>query len=324
LLKRIAVLTSGGDSPGMNACIRAVVRSGVAKGIKVFGVIKGYDGLIDADFKDMGLRSVSNIITQGGTVLKTARSERFMTKDGRKTAIESLKKFEIDGLVVIGGNGSFTGAHILQQEWDGSIVGVPGTIDNDLAGTDYTLGADTAVNTALDAMDKIRDTVHSMERIFVVEVMGRQEGFIAIRVGLAGGAEDIIVPDNDYRIGEICDEIRQGRKKGKVSWIVVVSEGVATAEEVAKLIHDNTDYEVRHITLGHIQRGGSPTAFDRILAARLGAAAVDALINGKKDKMVGIEADQMVLVDFSKACQHSPKKLSLDRELYRLAKLLAT
>jgi 6-phosphofructokinase 1 len=324
MLKKIAVLTSGGDAPGMNACIRAVIRSAVAKGIEVFGVMRGYEGLIDGEFKHMGLRSVSNIITQGGTILKTSRSERFLKKEGRKIAIDNLVKFDIDGLIVVGGNGTFAGGHILQQEWHGQIIGVPGTIDNDLSGTDYTLGADTAVNTALGALDKIRDTVHSMERIFVVEVMGRQEGFIAIRVGLAGGAEDIIVPETDYKIGEICEEIIQGRKKGKVSWIVVVSEGVATAQEIAKLIGENTGFEVRYITLGHIQRGGSPTAFDRILASRLGAAAVDALINGQKGKMVGISADQVVLVDFSKACQHSPKKLALDRELLRLAKLLAT
>lgn len=324
MLKKIAVLTSGGDSPGMNACIRAVVRAGVSKGIEAFGVMRGYEGLIDGEFQQMGLRSVSNIITEGGTILKTSRSERFLTKEGRKKAIENLDRFGIDGLIVIGGNGSYTGAHVLQQEWKGKIVGIPGTIDNDIAGTDYTLGADTAVNTALGAMDKIRDTVHSMERIFVVEVMGRQDGFIAIRTGLAGGAEDILVPDTDYKITDICEEIKEGRKKGKVSWIVVVSEGVATAEETAKLINECTGFEVRHVTLGHIQRGGSPTAFDRILGARFGAAAVEALINGQSDKAVGIEADQITLTDFTKACQHSPKKMALDRELYRLTKLLAT
>jgi len=324
MLKKIAVLTSGGDSPGMNACIRAVVRAGISKGIEVFAVMRGYEGLIDAEIKQMTLRSVSNIITQGGTILKTSRSERFLKKEIRLKAIENLDKHAINGLVVIGGNGSFTGAHILQQEWAGNIIGVPGTIDNDLAGTDYTLGADTAVNTALDAMDKIRDTVHSMERIFVVEVMGRQEGFIAIRVGLAGGAEDVLVPDTDYTIGQICEDIKEGRKKGKVSWIVVVSEGVATGGEIAKLINEKTGFETRYVTLGHIQRGGTPTAFDRILGARLGAAAVEALINGQRDKMVGIEADQIVSVDFIKACQHSPKKIALDRELYRLTRLLAT
>jgi len=324
MLKRIALLTSGGDSPGMNACIRAVVRSAASKGIEVFGIMRGYEGLIDGEFKQYGLRSVSNIIALGGTILKTSRSERFLTKEGRKKAIDNLDKNKINGLVVIGGNGSFTGAHILQQEWGGNIVGVPGTIDNDLAGTDYTLGADTAVNTALGAMDKIRDTVHSMERIFVVEVMGRLEGFIAIRAALAGGAEDVLVPETDYTIDEICNEIKAGRKKGKVSWIVVVSEGVATGFEIAKLINENTGFETRHVTLGHIQRGGSPTAFDRILGARMGAAAVEALINDEKDKMVGIEADVIVLVDFIKACQHSVKKIALDRELYRLIKLLAT
>ncbi len=324
MLRKIAVLTSGGDAPGMNACIRAVVRCSVAKGIEAFGVIRGYEGLIDGEFKKMDLRSVSNIITQGGTILKTARSERFLSKEGRHAAIDNLVKYQIDGLVVIGGNGSFKGAQMLQQEWGGAVVGAPGTIDNDISGTDYTIGADTAVNTALGAIDKIRDTVHSMERIFIVEVMGRTDGFIAIRVGLAGGAEDILVPDTDYKIGQMCEDIKKGRQKGKVSWIIVLSEGVGKASDISKLIENETGFEVRYTTLGHIQRGGSPTAFDRILASRMGAAAVDALINGQKCKMVGIEADSIVLIDFSKACQHSTKKISLDRELYRLTKLLAT
>lgn len=322
-MKKIAVLTSGGDAPGMNAAIRAVVRTAVNNNLEVYGVMRGYDGLIKGEFKQMNHRSVSNIITLGGTMLKTSRCEEFMTPQGRKKAADQLKKHGIDGLVVIGGNGSFQGAHKLYKECGVSVVGVPGTIDNDLSGTDYTIGADTAVNTALSAIDKIRDTVDSMERIFVVEVMGREDAFIAIRVGLAGGAEDVIVPHTEYNIDDMCDEIRSGHKKGKISWIVVVSEGVASAQDVATLIHENTRLEVRHITLGHVQRGGSPTAADRILGLRLGEAAVKALLEAKADKMAGIVNDEVVLTDLEAACKKSPKKLGLDRELYNLTRALA-
>ncbi len=324
-IKRIAVLTSGGDAAGMNACIRSAVRCGIYNELEVYGITKGYQGLIDGDIEKLGLRSVSNILTRGGTVLKTSRCMEFKNTKGRKKAIATLNKHKIDGLIVIGGNGSFKGAFELNREWKkGFVVGIPGTIDNDITGTDFTIGADTAVNTALDAIDKIRDTVHSMERIFVVEVMGREEGFIAIRVGLAGGAEDILVPATEYNIDDMCNDIRKGRKKGKISWIIVVAEGTASAPEVAKLIHQNTDFEVRSITLGHIQRGGSPTAFDRILASRMGAAAVEALIKGESGKAVGIESDRIVLSDFMIACQHCKKKMSLDKELYKLTRILAT
>jgi len=322
-MRRIAVLTSGGDAPGMNAAIRSVVRTAVYNNLEVYGVRRGYAGLIEGDFIAMNARSVSNIITQGGTILKTSRCEEFKTREGQGEAVTQLKKYKIDGLIVIGGNGSFCGAHILAKDWGVSVIGIPGTIDNDLSGTDYTIGADTAVNTALSAMDKIRDTVHSMERIFVVEVMGREEGFIAIRVGLTGGAEDILVPDTEYNIDDMCDEIRKGRKKGKVSWIIVVSEGVASAKDVAQLIYENTGFEVRYITLGHVQRGGSPTAMDRILGLRFGAAAVEALLRGETDKMVGVEADKIILTDFETACKHSHEKLGLDRELYKLTKMLS-
>ena len=321
--KRIAVLTSGGDAPGMNAAIRSIVRTAIYNNAEVYGVLRGYAGLIEGDFIKMNARSVSNIITQGGTILKTSRCEEFKTEEGQRKAMAQLKKYKIDGLVVIGGNGSFRGAHKLAKDWGVTVIGVPGTIDNDLTGTDYTIGADTAVNTALDAIDKIRDTVHSMERIFVVEVMGREEGFIAIRVGLAGGAEDIIVPDTEYNIEDMCDDIREGRKKGKISWIIIVSEGVASARDVANLIYENTGFEVRDITLGHVQRGGSPTAMDRLLSLRLGAAAVEGLFKGENDKMVGIEADEVILTDFETACKHSRKKMNLDRDLYKLTKILS-
>ena len=321
--KRIAVLTSGGDAPGMNAAIRSVVRTAIYNNLEVYGVRRGYAGLIEGDFIQMNARSVSNIITRGGTILKTSRCEEFKTHEGQKKAQAQLKKYKIDCLLVIGGNGSFRGAHVLGKDWGINVIGIPGTIDNDLTGTDYTIGADTAVNTALEAIDKIRDTVHSMERIFVVEVMGREEGFIAIRVGLTGGAEDILVPATEYNIDDICDEIREGHKKGKLSWIIVVAEGVASAEDVARLIHENTNFEVRSITLGHVQRGGSPTAMDRLLALRFGAAAVDAFLKSEKGKMVGIETDNIVLTDFETACKHSRKKLDLDRELYKLTKILS-
>jgi len=322
-MKKIAVLTSGGDSPGMNAAIRGVVRTAVYHKLEISGVIRGYEGLIKGDFVAMNHRSVSNIINLGGTILKTSRSEEFMTHEGRKKAVGQLEEHNIDGLIVIGGNGSFQGAHKLAKDWGVAVIGIPATIDNDLSGTDYTIGADTAVNTALDAIDKIRDTVDSMERIFVVEVMGREDAFIAIRVGLAGGAEDVLFPNTEYNIDDMCDEIREGRRKGKISWIIVVSEGVASARDVAELIQENTGFEVRHITLGHVQRGGSPTAMDRTLGLRLGEAAVKALKNGETDKMVGTVCDEIVLTDFEAACKRSPKKQELDKELYRLTRVLS-
>ena len=321
--KRIAVLTSGGDAPGMNAAIRSVVRTAIYNDVQIYGVMRGYTGLIEGDFIRMNPRSVSNIITRGGTILKTSRCEEFKTAEGQRKAVNELKRHRIDCLIVIGGNGSFKGAHKLEGDWNFPVIGIPGTIDNDITGTDYTIGADTAVNTALDAIDKIRDTVHSMERVFIIEVMGREEAFIAIRVGLAGGAEDIIVPDTEYKIEDMCDDIRDGRKKGKVSWIIVVSEGVGGAEDVAQLIRENTGFEVRSITLGHVQRGGSPTAMDRLLGLRLGSAAVEAFLKGERDKVVGIEADNIVLTDFETACKHSPKKMDLDRKLYKLTKILS-
>lgn len=321
--KRIALLTSGGDAPGMNASIRSVVRAAVYNGLDVFGVYRGFAGIIDGEMKQLNARSVSNIITEGGTILKTSRCPGFMTREGQKKAVAQLKKHKIDCLIVIGGNGSFHGAQALGSVWGIDVIGIPGTIDNDLNGTDYTLGADTAVNTALQAIDKIRDTVHSMERIFIVEVMGRHEGFIAIRCGLTGGAEDIVVPEIEYDINSMCDDIRKGREKGKMNWIIVVAEGVTTAEDFAEKIRGNTGFEVRSITLGHIQRGGSPTAMDRLLGLRFGAAAVDAFLKGEKGKMVGVEADEIVLTSFELACEKCEKKMNLDRELLKLTRMLA-
>jgi len=322
-MKTIGVLTSGGDAPGMNAAIRSAVRSAVHHGLRVKGILRGYEGLINDEVIDMDARSVSNILARGGTVLKTARSPEFMTKKGRQKAYETVKNNKIDGLVIIGGNGSFRGAHVFWKEFNVSNIGVPATIDNDISGSDYTIGAHTAVNTALDAIDKIRDTVTSMERIYVIEVMGREDPFIATRVGLAGGAEEIIFPCSRYSPKKICDEIAKGRKKGKVSWIIVVSEGSAKAQGVADMIKKRTRFSVRALVLGHIQRGGSPEAFDRILASVLGASAVDALAAGRTDAMVGLVSQNIRVTSYSRAIKRDTAKTRVDKALYRLTKILA-
>ena len=322
-MKRIAVLTSGGDAPGMNACIRSVVRAAVYNNLEVCGIMRGYEGLITGDFIEMNARSVSNILSRGGTILKTSRSKEFMTKAGRQKAYNSLKKYKIDGLVVIGGNGSFRGAYKLCKEHKINIIGVPGTIDNDVAGTDYTIGASTALNTALDAIDKIRDTVSSMERIYVVEVMGRKEPFIAVRSALAGGAEEVLYPGGKYSINDMCKDIKAGWCKGKQSWIIVVSEGVAKATKISKIIHQKTGYDVRPLVLGYIQRGGSPDAFDRILASIMGAQAVKALIKGETDKMVCVVSHSVRLLPMARSFKDDVKKLKIEDSLYGLLKILA-
>ena len=323
-MKRIAVLTSGGDCPGMNACVRSVVRCGIFEGLEVFGVFRGYDGLIKGDIKKLKLNSVSNIISRGGTFLKTARSAEFMSEQGQKKAVGILKKNKIDGLITIGGEGTFKGAHILSTKWRISTLGIPATIDNDISGTDYSIGSDSAVNTALEAIDKIRDTATSLERIFVIEVMGRKEGYIAIRVGLSGGAEDVLIPSTEYDIDKMCQDITAGRKRGKVSWIIITAEGAAKGSEIAELIEQETGYETRATTLGHVQRGGSPTAFDRILAARLGMAAVQALINDATDKMTAMINDQVKIIPLDSSAYQLKKQRDLDRELYKLIRILAT
>ena len=323
-MKRIAVLTSGGDAPGMNAAIRSIIRCAIYKKLEVFGVMRGYEGLIDDDFIQMKARSVSNILTRGGTILKTSRSSRFFEQSQRKKAADNLKKRNIDALVIIGGNGSFRGASELEKDTGVCTIGVPGTIDNDICGSDFTIGADTAVDTALDAIDKIRDTVTSMERIYIVEVMGRDEPFIATRVGLAGGAEDVLYLQAPYDIDKMCDDIKKGRQKGKISWIIVISEGAAKAEDVADRIKEKTGFEVRAVVLGYIQRGGSPSAFDRLLASRLGALAVNKLLEGKHGGMVGLVADEDNFIDYKTACKPDPRKHRLDLEIYKLTKILAT
>ncbi|MFH1798631.1 MAG: 6-phosphofructokinase [Candidatus Omnitrophota bacterium] len=323
-IKRIGVLTSGGDAPGMNAAIRSVVRKAVFERLEVLGILRGYEGLINGEIIKMDSRSVSNILSRGGTILKTARSQEFMTKKGQEKAVQSIKENGIDALVIIGGNGSFQGALALHKDWKIPNIGVPGTIDNDLGYTDFTIGAHTSVDTVLDAVDKIRDTVSSMERIYVIEVMGRKEPYIAISAGLAGGAEEVLYPGSKVTIEQIAKEIKTAKTKGKISWIIIVSEGFSSSQIVAKEIEKQTGYEVRAITLGHIQRGGAPNSPDRILASRMGAYAVEALIEGHSGKMVAIESETLKLVSYESACFDRKKDEKLQKELYSLTKLLAT
>ncbi|MBI1176413.1 6-phosphofructokinase [bacterium] len=288
-MKRVGLLTSGGDAPGMNACIRSVVRVGLARGLEIVGIRRGYVGLLANDFLGMGPRDVSNIIQRGGTILKTGRSEEFRTADGVCQAARILTDRRCDGLILIGGDGTFHGGVELGRIWPGQIIGLPGTIDNDLSGTDFTIGFDTATNTALEAIDKIRDTAESHDRIFVVEVMGRHAGYLAHDVGLAAGAEEIVVPERPHSIEGICARIRAGRERGKASSIIVVAEGRETggAARVAQELRIHSGFEIRVVILGYIQRGGSPTARDRLLATRLGAHAVQVFLEGVTGVMVG-------------------------------------
>lgn len=318
-MKRIAVLTTGGDAPGMNAAIRAVVRYAVSKGVEVMGVFRGWKGLIEGDLKPLDHRSVSGIISQGGTILKTARCPEFREQEAQKKAYENIRKNSIDGLVVIGGNGSFTAAHSFYKNFKVPCIGIPASIDNDINGIDVTIGSDTAVNTALGAIDNIRDTSTSMERIFVVEVMGRECGFIALAVALAGGCEDVIIPEVKYDIEKICADIKDGHSKGKISWIIVVAEGAAKADDIAKQISERTGLESRAVVLGHIQRGGRPTAFSRDLALRLGQIAVESLLNGEVDKAVGFSCGKITTVDFDTAIKKKDLKF---QQLYDLIKIL--
>lgn len=300
-MKKIAVLTSGGDGPGMNAAIRSVVRYGLHYGLEICGVMRGYQGLIDEDIIEMNHRSVSNIINRGGTILKTARSKDFATDEGKQRAVEVLKKNQIDGLVVIGGDGSYLGASRLFHKFGFPTVGLPGTIDNDLHGTDQTIGCATAIDTALESIDKVRDTAQSMERIFVIEVMGNKSGYIAMEVAIAAGAEEVIIPELEFDYEGMYNEIVAGNKKGKITWIVVVAEGAAKAQTVAEMITKATGLESRCVVLGHVQRGGTPSGQDRILATRLGAAAVDLLLNGIYGKAVGVLQDEINVIDLADA-----------------------
>jgi 6-phosphofructokinase 1 len=324
-MKRIAVFTSGGDAPGMNACIRAVVRGAVYHGIDVFGIRRGYNGMINGDIFQMNSHSVSNIVQRGGTILKSARSREFMTPDGRRRAFEQLQKFGIEGLIAIGGNGTFTGATIFFDEFGIPTVGAPGTIDNDLYGTDYTIGFDTAVNTALEAIDKIRDTADSHDRIFLIEVMGRDSGYIAIQCGIAGGAELVMVPEVLTPISEVVETLRAGWSRQKSSSIVVVAEGeeAGNAAQIAEKIRElvETELDMRVTTLGHIQRGGIPTAYDRILASRLGLGALEGLMEGRQNVMAGIINNELTYTPFRDTIR-LPKPINED--LLRMVKILST
>ncbi len=314
-MKRIAVLTSGGDSPAMNAAIRAVVRIGIEKGVQVFGVHRGYSGLINGELFEMERNSVSDIIQRGGTILRTARSEEFKTPEGRQKALNVIKVLKIDGVVVIGGDGSFRGAEAL-SDLGVPTVGVPGTIDNDLAYTDYTVGFDTALNTALDAINKIRDTSSSHERVSVIEVMGRNCGDLALFSGIAGGAEHVIVPEKKFSIEDICESIFRGKRSGKLHNIIILAEGVGGAKELAEKIEKITGIEARATVLGYTQRGGSPSAFDRILASRMGSRAVEVLLEGKTSRVVGIKRNEIIDIDIKEALSMEP---AFDEELYNLS-----
>ncbi len=303
-INRIGVLTSGGDAPGMNAAIRSVTRAAIFNGIRVKAIYKGYKGLITGEIKEFQTQNVSNIIQHGGTILKSARCAEFRTPEGRKLAFENMQKEEIDALVVIGGDGTFTGARIFAQEYNVPIVGLPGTIDNDLYGTDSTIGYDTALNTIIDAVDKIRDTASSHERLFFIEVMGRDAGFLALNSALASGAEAAIIPERETKVDQLEELIKNGFRKSKNSSIVIVAESEITggATGLAERMHvEHPEYDVRVTILGHIQRGGSPTAYDRILASRMGVAAIDALLDEQRSIMIGIVNDEIVNVPFTKA-----------------------
>ncbi|MDR2858921.1 MAG: 6-phosphofructokinase [Mediterranea sp.] len=322
-VKCIGVLTSGGDAPGMNAAIRAVTRSAIYNGLQVKGIYRGYKGLVTNEIVDFKNQNVSNIIQMGGTILKTARCKEFTTPEGRKIAYNVMKQHEIDALVIIGGDGSLTGARIFAQEYDVPCIGLPGTIDNDLYGTDATIGYDTALNTILGAVDKIRDTATSHDRLFFVEVMGRDAGFLALNGAIAAGAEAAIIPEFDTKVDQLEELINNGFRKSKNSSIVLVAEN----EEKGGAMHyaervknEYPQYDVRVIILGHVQRGGSPTAYDRILASRLGSAAIDAIMDDQRNVMVGIVNDEVVYVPFSKAIK---KNKPIKEELVNVLKKLS-
>ena len=321
-MKRIGVLTSGGDAPGMNACIRAIVRYGISRGLEVVGIRRGYCGILEEDFVKLGGRSVGNIIHRGGTILETARCEEMKTAEGVRRASGILQQEGIEGLITIGGDGTFRGAVALAQAGDVKVIGIPGTIDNDIYGTDNAIGFDTSINTALDAIDKIRDTAGSLQRPFFIEVMGRSRGFIALEVGIAGGAEDILIPELETKIEQLCLDIRRSFKRGKKSFIVIVAEGdeAGGAFSIAQQVWERLRLEYRICVLGHVQRGGSPTARDRVLASKLGAAAVDALVKGMSGYMVGeLKGD----IAFTPLRETWGKRKELDSNLLRLVKVLA-
>jgi 6-phosphofructokinase 1 len=323
-INKIGVLTSGGDSPGMNAAIRSVVRTCAYHKIECAGIYRGYQGMIEGDFIPMGPRTVHNIINKGGTILKSARSKEFMTVEGRKKAHEQLVKAGIDSLVIIGGDGSFTGAEIFNKEFNFPVMGIPGTIDNDIFGTSHTLGYDTALNTVIECIDKIRDTASSHNRLFFVEVMGRDAGHIALNAGIGGGAEEILIPEEDLGLERLVDSLKKSKASGKSSSIVVIAEGDKIGKNVFELkdyVEANLpEYEIRVSVLGHMQRGGSPSCFDRVLASRLGVKAVESLMEGKSNFMVGMLNDKVTLTPLLQAIKGESV---IDRELLRVSEIMS-
>lgn len=324
-IKKIGVFTSGGDSPGMNAAIRSVVRTCAYMNIECVGIYRGYEGMIEGDFKPMDARSVNNIINKGGTILKSARSLEFRTPEGRAKAHANLKKEGIDAFVVIGGDGSFTGAMIFNQEYNFPVIGIPGTIDNDIYGTTYTVGFDTALNTVVEVIDKIRDTASSHNRLFFVEVMGRDVGHIALNAGVGAGAEEILIPEENLGLDRLLESLKRSKQSGKSSSIVVVAEGDKTGKNVFELkeyVEEHIPiYDVRVSVLGHMQRGGSPSCFDRVLASRMGVKAVEALLEGKSSLMVGIQDNKLTLTPLIKAIKGHTK---IDKELIRVSDIMST
>ncbi len=318
-MKRIGVLTSGGDAPGMNAAIRAVVRKAVFDGLEVVGIRHGYAGLIAGEFQPLVVSSVGDIIHRGGTILQTARSREFMEEAGQRTAVANLAAKGIEGLIVIGGDGSFRGAQALMKAGV-TAIGLPGTIDNDITGTERTIGFDTAVNTALEAIDRIRDTATSHERTFVMEVMGRDSGFIALAAGLAGGAESILIPEIKQSLDEVCERLERGKARGKRHSLIIVAEGFAPGMEVGEAIRRHTGFDTRVTILGHVQRGGSPTALDRQIASQMGARAVDLLRTGKSSRMVGVQQGRPADLPFDEVIG---QKKAIDMEMYELALALS-
>jgi len=321
---KIGVLTSGGDSPGMNACVRAVVRTGIHHGLEVFGIMRGYSGMVEDDIIHMESRSVANIIQRGGTILKTSRCKDFYEPEGRKIAYENLKKRGIDGLVIIGGDGSFRGAQIFSNEFDIPCIGLPGTIDKDIAGTDFTIGFDTAVNTAVEAIDKIRDTAEAHDRLFIIEVMGRDAGYIALHSGIATGAENILIPERKTEIDKIIMQLTEKERRHKLVNLIVVAEGddFGGGNEVAKIIRERMPLlEIRVCILGHIQRGGSPSCMDRLIASRMGYHAVESLMEGRHNVFVGIVNNKINYIPLDEAIK---KKQRISEEWMNIVKILAT
>ncbi len=324
-INKIAVMTSGGDSPGMNAAIRSVVRTCAYYSKECIGVYRGYQGMIEGDFTTLTARNINNIINKGGTILKSARSDEFRTPEGRKRAFKQLKDNNIDGLVVIGGDGSFTGGVVFNKEYNFPVIGIPGTIDNDIFGTSHTIGYDTALNTAVDAIDKIRDTASSHNRLFFVEVMGRDAGFIALNAGVGAGAEEILIPEENLGLDRLLESLVKSRKSGKSSSIVVVAEGDKSGKnvfELAEYVEENMpEYDVRVSVLGHMQRGGTPSCFDRVLASRLGVKAVEMIIENKTNLMIGLKNNTVITTDLEKAITGGHE---INKELLRVSDIMST